>query len=156
MTEMTPRWAFPLIAPGQAQKEMTHNEALAQLDIVVAASAIACGEVTPPASPAPGQAWIIGTGAAGDWAGQDGAIAGWTDGGWRFVAPRPGMLVWVEALARYARFSGVDGWIIGAPLGPPQSPVPEPSGGAIVDLEARSAIVAILARLQQVGIVEMP
>ena len=34
-TNDTPRWSLPLLAAGQAQKEMTHNEALSLLDLVV-------------------------------------------------------------------------------------------------------------------------
>ena len=37
MSESTARLALPLIAPGQAQKEVSHNEALAALDLLVQA-----------------------------------------------------------------------------------------------------------------------
>lgn len=35
MMDDTPRWTLPLLAAGQAQKEMTHNEALSLLDLIV-------------------------------------------------------------------------------------------------------------------------
>jgi hypothetical protein len=46
--ERTPRLALPLLQPGQAQKETTHNEALAVLDLVVQASVLAVGTNVPP------------------------------------------------------------------------------------------------------------
>jgi hypothetical protein len=47
----------------------------------------------PPADPAPGQCWIIAPAATGAWAGKDGAIAGWTESGWRFIEPMVGFSV---------------------------------------------------------------
>ena len=32
---ITPRFGLPLLAPGQAAKELTHNEALSLLDLLV-------------------------------------------------------------------------------------------------------------------------
>ena len=81
------RLGLPLLAPGQAQKEMTHNEALAAIDLALAASVRAVGLDAPPLSPTPGESWIVGASPTGAWAGQAGALAGWTAGGWRFVRP---------------------------------------------------------------------
>ena len=39
----TPRWALPLLAAGQAEKELTHNEALLLLDMAVQPSVVAVG-----------------------------------------------------------------------------------------------------------------
>jgi hypothetical protein len=89
--ERTPRLALPLLQPGQAQKETTHNEALTVLDLTVQASVLTVGTNVPPAVPLVGSAWIVGTAPTGGWVGQARAIAGWTSGGWRFVAPRDGM-----------------------------------------------------------------
>lgn len=65
MTDMTDRLALALIAPGQAQKEMTHNEALARLDIMVQPVVQAIAPASVPASPTFGQCWIVGVGASG-------------------------------------------------------------------------------------------
>ena len=81
MTDTTARLALPFLAAGQAQKEMTHNEALARLDLVVDATVEAVGLMTPPASPLPGQAWVTGAAPTGDWMGQANALAGWTESG---------------------------------------------------------------------------
>src|SRR3546814_19830862 len=53
-------------------------------------------QMVPPQTPAPGECWIVGDAPSGDWSGWAGALACWTHGGWRFVAPRPGMRVRVE------------------------------------------------------------
>src|SRR3546814_10699814 len=84
----------PLLAPGQAQKEITHNEALAQLDIITQAVVQAVGVDVPPASPAPGECWIIGPSPEGSWSGMAQHLAGWTENGWRYVQPFIGLGVW--------------------------------------------------------------
>ncbi|MGJ3629200.1 DUF2793 domain-containing protein [Sphingomonas sp. MMS24-JH45] len=86
------RLALPFIESGQAQKE-THNEALALLDIAVQPDVEGVDVDTPPASPVAGQCWIVGTTPVGPWVGQAGRIAGWTEGGWRFVSAREGASV---------------------------------------------------------------
>jgi hypothetical protein len=152
MSETTARLKLPLIAAGQAQKELTHNEALAALDMAVGPSVVAAGLATPPASPAEGACWIVGEGANGAWSGAEGSIAGWTTGGWRFVRPRVGMLAWIEEKDRFARFAD-SGWVIGAPLGTPRPAIDAPAGGAVADMEARAVLAAILSALQDLGII---
>ena len=96
------RLALPLLAAGQAQKEWTHNEALALLDLAVQATV--AGDARR-AARGPGGGRSAGSSAmrpTGAWTGHAGAIAGWTAGGWRFVAPREGMAA-VEPYARFAR-----------------------------------------------------
>jgi len=142
---MTPRLALPLLVAAQAQKEMTHNEALTLADLAVQAVVQAVGLDAPPSAPTAGQCWIVGSAPTGAWAGQDGAIAGWTAGGWRFVAPFEGMAAWSIAEARIARRRPA-GWTLGPTLGPP-------SGGATVDVEARAAIAAIVGALRSGGLI---
>lgn len=139
------RFALPLLEPGQAQKEMFHNEAIAAIDLIVQACAMGGEADTPPPAPAIGQCWIVGTVPAGAWAGRPRRLAGWTGGGWRFVDPTEGMAVWVAGDKLVARF--VDGeWTSG-------SAIPDPAGGASIDAEARAAIAAILATLRSQGLI---
>ncbi len=164
--DITPRLALPLLQPGQAQKETTHNEALALLDLAVQASVLAVGTNVPPANPVAGDAWIVGGAPTGGWAGQARAIAGWTSSGWRFVAPRDGMAVWSVADGQVSRFaSGV--WTLGVlagsrvsiggvdVVGARREAIVEPSGGPVVDLDARAAIGAILAALRGHGLISI-
>lgn len=164
MTSSSDRLALPLLAPGQAQKEMTHNEALARLDMLVQPVVVAVAPAAVPADPRPGECWIVGSGASGAWAGQDDAVAVWTAGGWRFAAAFEGMKVWSLADGvTVVRRS--DGWQLGAVdartvridglsvLSARQPPIATPAGGTIVDTESRTAITAILEALRQHGLI---
>ncbi|MAW85540.1 MAG: hypothetical protein CMJ42_03310 [Phyllobacteriaceae bacterium] len=90
--EKTPTLELPLIQPSQAQKHVTHNEALMRLDAVVNLRLEALAATEPPSSPQDGQCWAIGTGASGPWTGRDGQVAVRTAGAWDFVEPLRGWL----------------------------------------------------------------
>lgn len=148
MTETTDRLALPMLAVAQAQKEMTHNEALARLDAAVQPVVVAVAPVAMPVSPVAGQCWIVGNQPTGAWMGKAGALAIWTGGGWRFLAPFDGMSVWSladQGLAR--RESGV--WKIAAR----QASIATPTGGTVTDTESRAAITAILGVLRSSGLI---
>jgi Protein of unknown function (DUF2793) len=148
MTETTARLALPMLAVAQAQKEMTHNEALAKLDATVQPVVVSVAPSAVPVTPAAGQCWIVGTPPTGAWAGQAGALAVWTVGGWRFVAPFDGMSAWSIAdmgLAR--RESGV--WRIAGR----QPAISTPAGGTTIDAESRTAVAAILAVMRSSGLI---
>lgn len=145
MTTDSARLNLPYLEAGQAQKEWTHNEALALIDIAVQASVEAVGVDAPPVSPAAGACWIVGATPVGAWAEHAGAIAGWTEGGWRFVAPRVGMAAWSRADATTARFAEAR-WRLDR-----SAPVPAPAGGATVDAECRAAVAAMLAAMRDRG-----
>lgn len=163
--DATARLALPLIQPGQAQKELYHNEALALLDLATQAVVEAVGIDTPPTAPTPGDCWVVGAAPTGAWAGHAAAIAGWTGGGWRFVAAREGMAVWDRDQGQPVRFDGAN-WQTGViaarrlevggrqVVGPRQPGVAEPAGGATVDSEARGAIGAILLALRTHGLID--
>lgn len=86
--------ALPYLMPSQAQKHVTHNEALQILDALVQLRVQAIGAETPPASPAEGEAYALGAAPAAAWAGQAQQIAVWQGEGWLFLAPRPGWRAW--------------------------------------------------------------
>jgi hypothetical protein len=86
----TARLALPLLAAAQAQKHVTHNEALAALDALVMLAVATAGAASPPGSPAAGERHIVGAGATGAWAGHDGEIAAWAGTWWDFYAPQAG------------------------------------------------------------------
>ncbi len=96
MSETTPKLSMPLIMPAQAQKHVTHNEAVELLDMIVQMTLEATNASTPPSSPGEGQAWALGTSPTGDWAGQAGMIASWRGGGWLLVTPQDGWMAWVK------------------------------------------------------------
>lgn len=164
MMSETARWALPLLEAGQAQKEMTVNEALARLDLFAQPSVAAVGLDAPPADPAQGQAWIVGAAPTGAWAGQAQTLAGWTAGGWRFVAPREGLAVWSEADGCAAVFAG-GSWRVGRlaaqrleiggvqVVGAQGVAIAAPTGGGTIDGEARAALTAVLAALRAHGLI---
>jgi Protein of unknown function (DUF2793) len=93
----TPRFAMPLLDAAQAQKHVTVNEALMRADVLGAGRVEDRHLTEPPALPVDGHAHIVGAGAAGAWAGRDGDLALFLNGGWEFVTPWEGCVLWVAA-----------------------------------------------------------
>lgn len=162
MTDATPRLQLPFLSLGQAQKEVTHNEALSRLDICVQA-VVEDEQSVPPEAPEIGQCWLVGANAQGAWIGNEDTIAQWTEGGWRFVTPFDGFSIWVRASGlRWNRESGV--WstsLEGSALriegkqvvGAQQGAISLPIGGNVQDAEARATIALIIASLAAHGLI---
>jgi hypothetical protein len=141
----TGRYRLPLLAVSQAQKEITHNEALVIIDALLHMAVEAALTVAPTATDNDiGKCWIINGAPTGAWANKAGQIACWIGGSWRFVIPHEGMGVWNKSTRRHSRF--ISGQWTTAPS------VPNPTGGTAVDSEARAAIVAILQYFRLIGI----
>ena len=94
MTQASPILALPYLMPSQAQKHVTHNEALQMLDALVQLSAEGFDAATPPAAPALGETHVLAASPAGAWAGRPHAIAVWQGEGWLFLSPLPGWRAW--------------------------------------------------------------
>jgi len=75
MSDLSPNLSLPYLAPAQAQKHVTHNEALGLLDAVVQLAVQSRSQTEPPADPAPGARYIVPPGATGAWSGQEGMLA---------------------------------------------------------------------------------
>lgn len=90
MPDDTPILGLPLILPAQAQKHVTHNEALRLLDILVQLAVLDRDLSAPPATPAEGDRYLVGPNPTGLWAGQAGRIAAFWGGVWVFIVPRTG------------------------------------------------------------------
>ena len=86
---------LPCIEGSQAQKHVTHNDALRILDTLVQLAVLDRDLSAPPGSPAEGQRWIVKATASGAWAGHDNAIAAWQDGAWQFSMPQTGWSAFV-------------------------------------------------------------
>ena len=97
MSDQSQILSMPYIQPAQAQKHVTHNEAIRVLDALVQLSVEDRDQTAPPASPTSGDRHIVGAGATGDWASKDGSIAVYDDGGWRFYEPQGGWLAVVRS-----------------------------------------------------------
>lgn len=90
--------ALPLILPSQAQKHVTHNEAITLLDSMVHLTVTAHDVTDPPATPAAGERYIVPADATGAWQGHEDEIAVFLDGGWQFISPKVGFRAWSQAV----------------------------------------------------------
>jgi hypothetical protein len=106
MPDTTPVLALPYIMPSQAQKHVTHNEALRQLDAIVQLVVISADLSEPPLNPDPGDRYIVGDAAQGAWAGEEGAIAVADASGWLFFAAQEGWRADDLATGGQIRFDG--------------------------------------------------
>ncbi|MXU66326.1 DUF2793 domain-containing protein [Oceanomicrobium pacificus] len=119
------RLGLPYLAGAQTQKHVTVNAGLSRLDALV--QMVAEGEAaTPPGAAADGAVWIVGEGAGGDWAGWDGMLALWSNGGWEQLVPGTGWSAWDLQAGLLRRYDGT-GWIAGA-----VALAPDGSGAATV------------------------
>ncbi|MEX2482539.1 MAG: DUF2793 domain-containing protein [Gammaproteobacteria bacterium] len=87
---------LPLLAAAQAQKHVTHNDAIQRLDAMVQLSAKDRHLTSPPGSPSDGDRYIPASGATGDWQDWDLNIAWYVDGVWTKLVPRGGWIAYVE------------------------------------------------------------
>ena len=110
MSDATTHLLLPYILAAQAQKHVTHNEALRLLDGLIQLSVIDRDLAAPPASPADGDRYIVASGATGSWAGWDLNVALWTDGAWLRLPPRAGWRAWVGDEGLLLVYDGA-GWI---------------------------------------------
>ncbi|MCB2062172.1 MAG: DUF2793 domain-containing protein [Novosphingobium sp.] len=138
----SPRFDLPFLFAGQAQKEAWVNEAHARIDALLHCS-VEGERSDPPVAPADGEAWIVATGAIGEWAGRESMVATWQADNWLFVAGREGMRVFDRSTRQERLFTTA--WQV--PLAPP-----EPSGGSVVDLEARAALSQLISALRVSGV----
>lgn len=160
----TPVLDLPLLQTAQAQKEITHNEALLLLDILVGGRVLSAYHNAPPADAEEGQAWIVGPSASGTWTGKDNQLALMVPGGWRFVTPPAGFTIWVVDQFQAARFDGF-GWNYGGLqgqsvtlagqkiIGHQQPAIAGPTGGTVIDMQARAALEALLQACRTHGLI---
>lgn len=110
MTDTSPILAMPYIQPSQAQKHVTHNEALSLLDVIVQLAVLSADQNVPPATVVEGDRYLVAPNGQGAWAGQDGKIAWFVDGGWRFTTPQAGWIAQVLDTESDVRFDG-SAWV---------------------------------------------
>lgn len=108
----TTRFSLPLLQAAQAQKHVTVNEALTRLDGLMQLRLLSVTGNTPPLSPQEGDAYGVGSSAVNDWAGHEGEIALFANGGWVFVPVTLGMRAYIADQNGWAGFDGTS-WQIG-------------------------------------------
>lgn len=106
----SPNLGLPLMEAAQAQKHVTHNEALVLLDALTQISVADMAANTPPSAPIAGLRVVVGPSPTGAFAGHSNKIAFHDQGLWRFITPRDGWLVWASSLAALFVYSGA-AWV---------------------------------------------
>ena len=162
--EQTARFQIPFLAAGQLQKETTHNEALERIGMLLCPVVEGDPQAVPPANPAIGACYLVGTGASGEWQGEDRSIACFTAGGWRFVAPIEGLSItakvsgetflwragtWEAGITRCSEVR-IGGQTV---LRERQPAVLNPIEGSVIDSECRTALEAVLNALRAHGLI---
>ncbi len=114
MAEELAKLRIPYIAAAQAQKHVTHNEAMTLLDTLVQLSVLDKDLTAPPMGPAEGDCYIVAASATGAWTGWDNRVARYIDGEWRSYLPGAGSgagwLAYVIDEAALYSFNGTS-WI---------------------------------------------
>ena len=116
MSDITTHLLLPYILASQAQKHVTHNEALRLLDAMVQLSVLDRTRTTPPANPVDGDRHIVASGATGLWSSWDLNVAFWVDGVWMRLVPRPGWLAWIADEAVFVVWNGSTWDPVGEPV----------------------------------------
>ncbi|MDP9422876.1 MAG: phage tail protein [Pseudomonadota bacterium] len=162
--DQTARFALPYLAPGQMQKELFHNEALQRIDMLLCPVVDGPASAAPPSNPVVGGCYLVAADASGAWSGQDGSLACFSEGGWRFVLPMDGMSLvdrasgqvlarrdgaWETGIVR-AQELRVNGQTV---VRNRQSAIGDPSGGTVVDSQCRVAVAQMLAAMRAHGLI---
>jgi len=103
----SPNLKLPYLAPAQAQKHVTHNEALRQLDAIVQLSVITEAN-EPPETPENGACYVVGSNPLNGFANKAHHIAAYQDGAWAFLAPNIGWRSYVQDVAEFRIFNGTE------------------------------------------------
>ncbi|HYC94309.1 MAG TPA: DUF2793 domain-containing protein [Sphingomicrobium sp.] len=146
------------------QKEFFHNEALQRIDMLLCPVVDGPASAAPPSNPVVGGCYLIAAGASGAWSGQDGSLACFSEGGWRFVPPMEGMSLvdrasgqvlarrdgaWETGIVR-AQEIRVNGQTV---VRNRQPAIGDPSGGTAVDSQCRAAVAQMLAAMRAHGLI---
>lgn len=93
MSEHSSRLSLPFIMPSQAQKHVTHNEALQTLDVLVQTVVESVDAITPPAQPTDdGASWALGATPSAEWSAYGHHLATWTNNAWHFTPLQQGFV----------------------------------------------------------------
>lgn len=106
----SPNLILPYIQASQAQKHITHNEAIKLLDGIVQLGVLSRIVAAPPGSPVDGDRYIVASGATGLWAGWDLNVAFYVDGAWVRLIPRVGWIAYSVADAAFYSWNG-SAWV---------------------------------------------
>lgn len=138
----SPNLALPYLAAAQAQKHVTHNEALRALDALVQLTVLDRDLAVPPTSPRNGDRYIVPAPSTGAWAGQSGRIAAFQDDAWAFLVPKNGWLAWVVDEGKIVVFNAMAWSVFGGSGNASVNPTPLVGVNAMADTNNRLAVAS--------------
>ena len=138
---------LPYILAAQAQKHVTHNEALRKLDALVQISVVDRDLSSPPSNPGDGSRYIVAAAPTGAWAGAAGRLAAWQDGAWAIYQPRNGWLAWIEDEGITVAWNGT-AWVS---TGGSVNPAPLVGVNATADTTNRLAVSSVASLFNHAG-----
>lgn len=101
---------LPFVLPSQAQKHITHNEAIAALDTLTQLAVLDRDLAAPPPTPTEGDRFIVGAAPSGDWTGKANQIANFDGAAWQFYPPEPGWMAYLADETELVLWSGT-AWV---------------------------------------------
>ncbi len=144
----SPNLSLPYIMAAQAQKHVTHNEAIRSLDALVQLVLLDRDLSAPPPAPVDGSRYIVGSSPTGMWAGNAKKIAAFQDGAWVFFAPGEGWVGWVTDENMTVVFNGTD-WVLSAVAS--VNPAPLIGVNATADVVNRLSVASDAVLLNHAG-----
>ena len=94
--ETTQKHNLPYIMAAQAQKHVTHNEALRTIDSIIHIAVLSRTASSPPTSPQASDGYLIPSGATGVWSDKENTVQVWEDEAWATHVPQDGWAIWVR------------------------------------------------------------
>lgn len=144
LSDSTPNYGMPMLFAGQAQKEFMINKSLSILDAIMPSSIIESLSA-PPNTWTDGSAYRVTATATEGWATKEDMIAIAVAGSWHFLPPYPGMRVFDQAADCMLLYRSAWQFAVEPTA---------PSSGAVVDDQARAAILQIVAALRDLGLLK--
>lgn len=103
--ERTNHFSLPYLMPSQAQKHVTHNEAIRMIDTLMQIAVESRAQTVPPAEPLKGARYLVPETGGEAWGHPAGTLCAFTDGAWMNFDPADGWFAWVRDEARFVTFS---------------------------------------------------
>lgn len=106
MADKSPILGIAYMVASQGGKEITFNDMVNIVELLIDRTVKSITVTTPPASPNEGDAYIIPSGATGAWSSEVGQIAQYIGGAWVYYTARIGWLFYVVSESKYFKWGG--------------------------------------------------
>ena len=145
----TPRLGMRYIQAGQSKAEVTHNEAMNVLDMIVGRRALDRNLTAPPSTPSNGDTYLVASSSAsGAWLGRENDITAYYNG-WIFATPIEGLPFFIDDEDCMVVWTG-SAWVVGEVAANGTSITDPPTKSEVESLQ--TTINAIITNLQTVKV----